>query len=661
MSTTTTKAVPVSITVKGKNGETKTLEFTQESIIVGTGGTANVKLDDADASSLHAMLKFKPDGTLVVLDLGSDSGTILNDKELEGETALQDGAELKIGNTRLTVHFGGHVADNATVPLRKPKEDKKDEKPVESTELVDRKKAKAPVDDEMTDPVRAADSESTERQPAPPPPLKKADKKEEKKEARSEGKKEEKKAAPPPKPAAAARKSESAGGLSPLAQRLLEEELPEEERPSDSNRMLEVALVWKDTVLEVRHAAVGQPVTMGTDAKCTFRMSAEGWGTEPYALVSPDGTVNAPSGAEVRVRAEGKTKAGSGGMKLGLGERAAVTVGEITFMFQWVAKAKIVPTSPWKTIDFYFQKILIGTIAAHVLLFFIFHLTPVDPDALADDLFKNPNAFAKLILKPQEKEKKKKEDLSGKKGGGKHKDKEGKFGKKEVKQKEAASSKKGAPVVDPNKREKDRAIAFNSGVLGILKNNKGAVSNVFGPGGLGTGINNALGGLNGTSMGDAGGAGGLGTRGTGPGGGGNALGIGGLGSGTGRGSGGQGDVDLGGRGKGTTKITPGKTIVEGGLSKEEIGRVIRRYLSQIKYCYEKELTRNPNLAGKIVVSFTIGGTGKVTEADVAETSLNDPTVEDCVLKIIKRIQFPQPKGGGIVLVTYPFIFQASGG
>ena len=98
----------------------------------------------------------------------------------------------------------------------------------------------------------------------------------------------------------------------------------------------------------------------------------------------------------------------------------------------------------------------------------------------------------------------------------------------------------------------------------------------------------------------------------------------------------------------------------GGLTADEVGRIIRRHWNEIKYCYEKELTRNPNLAGKIVTSFTIGGTGHVQDCDVAETSLNDPTVEDCVVKIIKRIQFPAPKGGGIVLVSYPFIFQSSG-
>jgi len=134
----------------------------------------------------------------------------------------------------------------------------------------------------------------------------------------------------------------------------------------------------------------------------------------------------------------------------------------------------------------------------------------------------------------------------------------------------------------------------------------------------------------------------------------------GAGSGTGRGTGGRGDIDLGGRGKGSTRIIPGKHIVQGSLSKEQIGRVIRRYLNQIRYCYEKELPKSPNLYGKIVVMFTIGGTGKVTDANIMQTSLNDNNVESCVLRIIHRLHFPKPKGGGIVVVTYPFIFQQAG-
>jgi hypothetical protein len=175
--------------------------------------------------------------------------------------------------------------------------------------------------------------------------------------------------------------------------------------------------------------------------------------------------------------------------------------------------------------------------------------------------------------------------------------------------------------------------AQNAGLLGILAS-QGAVSNVFGPGGLGTGINNPMGGLRGSEMGDAGGSGGLGTRGTG----------------------GDGNIDLGGRGKGTTRIVPGRTIIRGSSTKEEIGRVIRRNLARFKYCYEKQLNVNPSLQGKISVYFVIAPTGAVAQASVRETSMNDQNVERCVLTVMRSLEFPKPRGGGIAVVTYPFVF-----
>jgi TonB family protein len=185
---------------------------------------------------------------------------------------------------------------------------------------------------------------------------------------------------------------------------------------------------------------------------------------------------------------------------------------------------------------------------------------------------------------------------------------------------------------------------------------------VFGPGGLGTGINNALGGLKaGAGLGDAQGVGGLGSRGNGPGGGGTALGIGGLGTkGNGRGTGGSGGIDLGGRGKTITKIVPGKTTVVGGLDKDVIAKVIRRHMNEIKYCYETELNKNPSLAGKVAVAFTIDPAGAVAEANVTETTLNNSTAENCMISRIRRWKFPEPKGGGVVAVTYPWLFSPAG-
>jgi hypothetical protein len=35
-------------------------------------------------------------------------------------------------------------------------------------------------------------------------------------------------------------------------------------------------------------------------------------------------------------------------------------------------------------------------------------------------------------------------------------------------------------------------------------------------------------------------------------------------------------------------------------------------------------------------------------------------VADCVLARVRRWRFPEPKGGGEVVVTYPWIFSAPG-
>jgi TonB family protein len=163
-------------------------------------------------------------------------------------------------------------------------------------------------------------------------------------------------------------------------------------------------------------------------------------------------------------------------------------------------------------------------------------------------------------------------------------------------------------------------------------------------------------------MGDAHGVGGLGSRGTGPGGGGNGLGLGGLGSkGGGRGRGGYGSLDLGGRGKDTVRVVPGKTTVVGSLSREEIERVIKRHENEIRFCYNTELSKEPSLYGKVAVNFTIDGSGAVSDAQVAQTSMNNNNVEQCMLSRMRRWKFPEPKGGGVVVVTYPWIFSNGAG
>ena len=89
-------------------------------------------------------------------------------------------------------------------------------------------------------------------------------------------------------------------------------------------------------------------------------------------------------------------------------------------------------------------------------------------------------------------------------------------------------------------------------------------------------------------------------------------------------------------------------------------KVIKRHQNEIKFCYEQELQQNKDLAGKVAVAWTIDPSGGVSEAAVSESSIGNANVESCILQRIRRWKFPEPDGGGIVNVTFPWIFKAAG-
>jgi len=134
--------------------------------------------------------------------------------------------------------------------------------------------------------------------------------------------------------------------------------------------------------------------------------------------------------------------------------------------------------------------------------------------------------------------------------------------------------------------------------------------------------------------------------------------LGGLGT-KGRGSGGSGygsgGGNLGAKSSGGT-VRTGLPIILGALDKSLIEKVIRRHLNQIKYCYSRGLTKTPKLGGKIVVKYVIGKDGAVSSAVTKSSTMKSPAVVSCINGRFMRFKFPEPKGGGIVIVSYPFIF-----
>ena len=165
----------------------------------------------------------------------------------------------------------------------------------------------------------------------------------------------------------------------------------------------------------------------------------------------------------------------------------------------------------------------------------------------------------------------------------------------------------------------------------------------------------ALGMGGGTSLDKLGGGGG----GTG----GETMKVGGLGT-AGKGGGssgfkGSGALSLGNIGNAEVGAIEEESEIDGGLDKEAIARVIRSQLGQIRYCYERQLSASPDLYGKILIKFTIGAAGSVVAQAIGTTSLNNAMVEGCILRRVAGWQFPTPKGGTNVLVTYPFLFKST--
>jgi hypothetical protein len=259
--------------------------------------------------------------------------------------------------------------------------------------------------------------------------------------------------------------------------------------------------------------------------------------------------------------------------------------------------------------------------------------------------------------------------------GTRHAGPEGKMGKRDAPSRSARYAIRNNGEPPHLSRQAAREQVQNRGIFAALGAPGGGVaggaSGIVSPfGGLtesGLDNVNANGNITGDTIGDAFGFGGLGATGTGWGGGGTGEGTIGLGnigtmghgSGTGSGQGYGSGAGRGLRGRGTTGplVRAAPPTVTGLLSPEAIRRVVLRNLGQVAHCHEQGLAQNPNLEGRVVVRFIIGGNGAVMGSSVADSSVAVPSVATCIANAVRRWQFPSPEGGGIVTVNYPFNLQ----
>jgi pSer/pThr/pTyr-binding forkhead associated (FHA) protein len=98
-----------------------------------------------------------------------------------------------------------------------------------------------------------------------------------------------------------------------------------------------------------------------------------------------------------------------------------------------------------------------------------------------------------------------------------------------------------------------------------------------------------------------------------------------------------------------------KVMVNGGMSREMVKRVIDQHLEEITYCYETALMTDPSILGRIVFEWKILMDGHVGETRIVSSSVNSHALHSCIKTSIKGWQFPEPVGAEVV-VSYPFVF-----
>jgi pSer/pThr/pTyr-binding forkhead associated (FHA) protein len=677
-----------------RNGELLSVEkFEQETIKIGRLSSAHLRLNDEKVSRIHAVVEVSDGGEVSVIDMGSTEGTFVNGEKIN-KAVLRPGDEVRVGDTCLVF-----VEEESEDLIKALKEDSKLsdvlEAPVttpasESISAIGTFVESAFTDEKPrleTEELEPTKIEPTKRGPTKREPPKREPPK------RDPTKQEPTKpvaapvVVPPPivsrKPIVTYQRRVALPPPRELG------ELNDDPAVTPENWALEVRQLWGDNVIELRYFQNDKKqILVGESDDVDFFIPADLLPANAFPIArvvqndivlafndKATGTVVENNGTSTTLQdmvsgpKAGRDPTFSQCYNITLPRQAVATVnfGKVGFRFRYVSKPAGFISKLSDRIDYTFLNSILLLLFMYSGMIATIQLRPKAIEGSEEELFKVPDRYVQFILtrpKPEQKDlaflEKLKADISEKAGiAPRAPGAEGAAGKKNMPELGRRMAIKAIKI-------DDKELVGNKGLLGVLSGSgQYGVSTVMGGSGLGGELDGAIGNLTGSVVGDSGGMGGLGLKGTGTGGGGapgsTTIGVGSLGT-YGRGGNqvgyGTAVAKLKGRGESNISISVGNPIIMGSLSMEIIRQVIQSHRDQIKYCYSQELTRNPNLAGKVSVKFTISPKGFVTQAAVSESSLNNAIVEQCIIQKIHTWKFPEPKGGGIVIVNYPFILRS---
>jgi hypothetical protein len=446
-------------------------------------------------------------------------------------------------------------------------------------------------------------------------------------------------------------------------------------------RELRVAMVWNQTVQGEHVLKEPRAVILGYGPEALFPLPEAQAARGDMTLLTPMGdgySLMLPPDARGALWLGGRRRdvrellVSSPSLTLGPDDYGVISLGAASYFFQHVSPAPV-PKLAWFNVDGDAAASLGLSVFIHVCLLLLMLLAqrelPAEPS-----LELPPDLISRFLVNPPPDElpeppKQNKGDraedggLRQKDEGGGKKDKgdEGKVGKADAKQKETEISGEPRGAIAAKVRGMGLLGALSGGdslssaldipSVGDMLSGLGSMRNELGQGSGGRGLRGIGAGGGGTEAGTLFGGGGLGT----------GLGTG-SGSGGGRGTGGAGGRGAGsgsGRGEAKVQLTAGTPQVSGYLSAEQINRVVRANQAALRYCYESEVQRQRSLKGKVIVQWRVDRAGAVPSARVASSTLNNASVEGCIVRQVKKWRFPKPDGGE-VNVLYPFIFGVGG-
>lgn len=458
-------------------------------------------------------------------------------------------------------------------------------------------------------------------------------------------------------------------------------------RPAKTDGSVQVAMLFRDYVLADETFSPDQTVMLGPGDDAQFKVDESLAGPKGFVLLAggkdPQLHIRHGMGAEVYIDTERFTEADLFGpspsprlrkvgpdtvaLPLTTGTRARVVIGDLMFFIHRTTRPAVVGLKPMlvdKVAGYYGTSLLL-----HAILLALIFLIPDDVRRLSADRFDLSNRFVDLLLQDELEEE---EDLPDWL-------EEDEDDEQEQDEDELAAGDEGAAGEETAEDEDEGSMAIEEtrpvdevelaaavervqdrGVLQALNQ---APTSIFG--GQATGLDDvmAVGMVTDGPAGAAYGSHGLGRYGGG-------LSQGGTGARVGFD---VGAFEMGRRDQASVAaardlaqnvqrevrqvaVLPQDPTIAGGLDAEIIRRVIRERRREVQACYEAELQRNPDLSGRVVFNFVITPDGSVASATVKESSLNNSDVESCIANRMRRWRFPEPRGGGLVRVDYPFQF-----